>query len=135
MKKTLSIAASGVVAAGALMLSTPSTAQAGNCTPVDGGGYTHYICGKVFNRAGTKVAVSLGSPSSFYKWVDNGGYAGSDGYGQPGVDIDGFRIPAGCSMKWTYTGPAPSYYSRQAGYGDWWKITDLTSVTITSVSC
>ncbi|NHC45340.1 hypothetical protein [Motilibacter aurantiacus] len=134
MKKLLSVAASATLGASALVLSTPGTAVAGNCTPIDGGGYLHYFCGKVFNRATKSVAVAKGSPSTFYKYVAPGGYAGSDGYGTPGVDIDGFRIPFGCSMTWTYVGSAPSRYSTD-GVGAWYKINDLTQVTIKTVTC
>lgn len=134
MKKTLPVAISGSLAASAMVLLAPGTAQAGNCTPFDGGGYTQYICGKVFNRATRNVAVAKNSPSTYYKTVAPGGYAGSDGVNQPGVDIDGFRVPAGCYFTWTYTGPAPSKYSNDS-IGTWYKITDVTIVTIKTTTC
>lgn len=133
-KKLATFTTAAVLTLGVSIGSGSSPAYAGDCTPFDGGGYIHFICGKVYNRAARSVAVSKGTPSTFYKWVSPGGYAGSDGYNQPGVDIDGFRIPIGCYARWNYTGPAPTRYADTSA-GRWMKITDLTVVTITSITC
>jgi hypothetical protein len=137
MKKVLSLAASGVVAAGTLLFAAPGTAQAGSCTPVDGGGYDYYVCGKIFNESNGVFGVAKGSPSTFYKWLWQGESAGYDGHGQPGEDIDGFLIEYGCSMSWNINSwPGPTEYGPDSrGMGTWYKIADTSSITVTEYTC
>jgi hypothetical protein len=130
----LSAAATGLVAVG-----TSSPASASECTAVywDGAGTT-YMCGGITNNvSGRLVAYAVGTPSTFRDYLYPGQTKGGWQY-QTTLDVDGFRVPFGCTASvsgWGWSNTANATVYSTDSVGRWYKIANNQQISVNSMSC